>query len=117
MPDFGTQKGPFFLDVVPDGLVVGGLGIGQGGLWTGSYKGFAFVCKGISHILLLMGKFRRGDTEPKGSRNWPGPENPKNAPKGPRSPPGPPKSFRTSFLGPLGPWGPLRAHGAPGALV
>ena len=47
------KKDPFF-EVVLDGLVVGGLGIGQGGAWTGSYKGFACFGKGGSHILLRM---------------------------------------------------------------
>ena len=58
---FGCQiwvpkKDPFF-EVVPDGLVVGGLGICQGGVWTGSYKGFACFGKGFAQSLLVTGKF------------------------------------------------------------
>ena len=55
MPDFGAKKRSIVV-VVPDGLVMGGLGIGQGGVWTGSYKGFACFGKGVSHILLRRGE-------------------------------------------------------------
>ena len=55
-----VPKKTHFLELVPDGLVVEGLGIGQGGVWAGAYKGFACLGKGVSHILLLTGKFWRG---------------------------------------------------------
>ena len=51
---FWCQKRTHFLEVVPDGLVMGGLGMGQGGDWTGSYKGFACFGKGVAHVLLRM---------------------------------------------------------------
>ena len=38
-----------------------GLGMCQGGVWTGSYKGFAGFGKGVPHILLIRGEFGRGD--------------------------------------------------------
>ena len=38
-----------------------GLGTCQGGVWTGSYKGFAGFGKGVLHILLIRGEFGRGD--------------------------------------------------------
>ena len=53
---FWCQKRTHSFEVVPDGLVMGGLGMGQGGVWTGSYKGFACFGKGVSHILLRMGE-------------------------------------------------------------
>ena len=46
--------------VVADGLVMGGLGMCQGVVWTCSYKGFAGFGKGAHHILLIMGEFGRG---------------------------------------------------------
>ena len=41
-----------FFRVVTDGLVMGGLGMVQGGGWTGSYKGFAGFGKGFPIIYL-----------------------------------------------------------------
>ena len=56
MPDFGAKKRTHLGDVVPDGLVMGGLGKGQGGVGTDSYKGFACFGQGGSHIRLKMGE-------------------------------------------------------------
>ena len=49
------------ISVVSDGLVMGGLGMCQGGVWTGAYEGFAGFGKGGPHILLIGGEFGRGD--------------------------------------------------------
>ena len=54
-PRFWYPKRVHVFEVVPDGLVMGGLGMGEGGWWTGSYKGFACFGQGVSHILLIMG--------------------------------------------------------------
>ena len=53
---FWCQKRTLFFEVVPDVLVMGGLGKGWGGGWMGSYKGFACFGQGVSHILLRRGE-------------------------------------------------------------
>ena len=53
---FWCQNRTHFFEVVPDGLVLGGLGLGWGGGWMGSYKGFACFGQGVSHILLRRGE-------------------------------------------------------------
>ena len=47
MPDFGAKKKLVFFEVVPDGLVVGGLGMGQGGVGQVLTKVLHVLAKGF----------------------------------------------------------------------
>ena len=119
---FVLTRDPFFR-VVTDALVVGGLGMCQGRVWTGSYKGFAGFGKGGRHILLIGGEFGRGICRTKKFEIRPEPKRPKNVPKGPRRPPGPPKNYKSYFcppgplLGPRGPRGPYITPDQPAVLA
>ena len=55
MPDFGAKKLIRNLKVVPDGLVLAGLGMDWGGVWAGSWKGFACFGQGGAQNLFIMG--------------------------------------------------------------
>ena len=121
---FWYPKRSLFLDVVPDGLVVGGLGIGQGGVWTGSYKGFAGSGKGLSHILLLAGKFWRGIPDQQ-AQNLAQTRKSQKCSQRSQEAPGPSKKNKKKkhFFGPralralFGPTGPLGPRGPRGPCM
>ena len=85
--------GPDF-EVVPDGLVMGGLGIGQGPVGFGQVltKVLQVLAKGFP-IFYLEGVSYEGRCWTKKFKIWPGPENPKHVPQGPGRPPDPPKRY------------------------
>ena len=96
-----SKRDPFF-GVVPDGLIMGGLGMCQGGVETGSYKGFAGFGKGIPRSFLIIPKVSWGGgyVGPKSSKFGPSPNTPKLFPEVPGGPQALPKIINHILGGP-----------------